>query len=261
MPVLTLFGGPNGSGKTTLARAWIHRLPQPWPRFLNADEIARGLSPFDPERLAREAGRLLLRDLKAALKKGESVALESTLSGLTLKRMLLDAKSSGYRINLHYLYLPSAKLSFDRIAKRVSHGGHHVAREIVIRRYHRSVANFLEHYLPLADRWRIWDNDQDPPVTVVDSAWDHPAAAAHFLQPPPRVMDRYATYQRPRRVSPEPAPFVDTETPEFIQGVIETFHRQLNELHFRYNVPLVVMKDGKITEIPAQDMSKVEPQR
>lgn len=111
---LFLFGGSNGAGKTTFARAYLRQL-DPIPRFLNADEIARGLSPLEPQRLAVKAGKLLLHEIQGCIESGVSFGLESTLSGTTHAKLLQRAKSSGYQIEIHYLWLPSPELAIGAL--------------------------------------------------------------------------------------------------------------------------------------------------
>ena len=129
--------------------------------FLNADEIARGLSPLKPELAAVRAGRLLLEDARRLITEKKSFGLESTLSGKTYARLLAEAKDAGFFISLHFLVVPSADVSIDRVAQRVSKGGHHVPDEDIRRRFKRSVENFLHIFLPLADEWKVWDNESD----------------------------------------------------------------------------------------------------
>ena len=140
-PTLYLFAGCNGAGKTTFARAYLTQL-KPVPRFLNADEIARGLSPLDPSTIAVKAGRLLIHEIEECINSGDSFGLESTLSGTTLAKLLQQAKAHGYQIEIHYLWLPSPVLALRRIAQRVKMGGHSVPAPDVKRRFARSLTNF-----------------------------------------------------------------------------------------------------------------------
>ena len=166
-PVLYIFGGPNGAGKTTFARALLNEI-RPLPRFLNADEIARGLSPLQPAAVAVQAGRLLLTEFKRLIATGESFSIESTLSGRTYIREFRIARACGYNIELHYLHLESVKLALARIHERVLKGGHSVPSSDVIRRYSRSLGRLVADYLPLADRWAVWDNTGVKPIRVAD---------------------------------------------------------------------------------------------
>lgn len=166
-PTLCILGGCNGAGKTTLARELLPRLGL--MRFLNADEIARGLSPLDPSLSAFRAGRLLLEEARSLIAAKASFALESTLSGRTYVALIREAKAQGYRFLLHYIVIGSATQAVGRVALRVRLGGHHVPEDDIRRRYDRSRRHFLEDYLPLADEWGLWDNQAPPAVQVADS--------------------------------------------------------------------------------------------
>lgn len=167
-PSLYLFAGSNGAGKTTFARAYLRQL-DPIPRFLNADEIARGLSPLDPQKLSVKAGKLLLREIHDCIESGISFGLESTLSGTTHAKLLERAKSFGHQVELHYLWIPSPALAIRRIRQRVKMGGHSIPEADVRRRFARSRANLIQLYGPLADTWQIWDNRDKPPSLILSS--------------------------------------------------------------------------------------------
>jgi predicted ABC-type ATPase len=167
-PTLCIIGGCNGAGKTTLARELLPRLGL--MRFLNADEIARGLSPLDPNLTAFKAGRILLEEARSLLGRGENFAIESTLSGKTYLALLRSAKSKGYRVVLHYILIGSATQAVGRVALRVKLGGHHVPEDDIRRRFDRSRKHFLEDYLPLADEWGLWENHSPPALQIADSA-------------------------------------------------------------------------------------------
>lgn len=238
-PILHVFGGSNGAGKTTYARAYLGSRAHP-PRFLNADEIARGLSPFAPETMAVAAGRLLLREFATCVGHGVSFALESTLSGRAQARMIREAKAAGFWIELHYVWLPSADLAIQRVADRVARGGHHVPEEDVRRRYRRSLENFLEVYLPLADHWEVWRNDGDCHTKVAHSI-EHDARfvasevfgmnASHLQEPVAAFADR--NEWRKQRTAEK-------------QAAAELMARQVREEHRRWGQKLVLWKDGQI---------------
>lgn len=166
-PTLCIIGGCNGAGKTTLARELLPRMGI--MRFLNADEIARGLSPLDPTLTAFRAGRILIEEVKALMAAKGSFAIESTLSGKTYVAMLRKAREQGYRIVMHYIMISSANQAVDRVALRVTHGGHHVPDEDVRRRFDRSRKHCIEDYLPLADEWGVWDNHVPPAIKIAGS--------------------------------------------------------------------------------------------
>ncbi len=129
-------------------------------RFLNTDEIARGLSPFDPAPVAFKAGRLLIAEARELVANKTSFALESTLSGTGHTRLINSAKKAGYVVILHFLWLPAPEESIRRVQQRVKKGGHHVPATDIRRRYPRTFENLVHHYLPLADEWFIWDSRQ-----------------------------------------------------------------------------------------------------
>ena len=191
-PTLCILGGCNGAGKTTLARELLPRLGL--MRFLNADEIARGLSPLDPSLSAFKAGRLLLEEARALIAAKASFAIESTLSGKTYVALLREAKAQGYRLLMHYIVIGSAAQAVGRVALRVKLGGHHVPEEDVRRRFDRSRRHFLEDYLPLADEWGLWDN-QSPPLRQIADSETHTLEQLHAMltsnhlqEAPPREM-------------------------------------------------------------------------
>jgi len=138
-------------------------------RFLNADEIARGLSPLDPSLSAFRAGRLLLEEARVLIESKTAFAIESTLSGKTHIALIRQAKARGYRIVLHYIVIGSAAEAVARVALRVQLGGHHVPEADVRRRFDRSRRHFIEDYLPLADEWGLWDNQLPPLRQIADS--------------------------------------------------------------------------------------------
>ena len=159
-PTLCILGGCNGAGKSTLARELLPLLGL--RRFLNADEIAKGLSPVDPSLAAFKAGRLLIEEARELIAAGSSFAIESTLSGRTYLSMIREAKDRGFRFVLHYILIESGSQAVNRVALRVTHGGHHVPEEDVRRRFDRSRKHFVEDYVQLADEWVMWDNSQPP---------------------------------------------------------------------------------------------------
>lgn len=191
-PTLFLIGGCNGAGKTTFAR---RLLPMEGVElFLNADEIARGLSPLKPELAAVRAGRLLLENAHDLIARRKSFGLESTLSGKTYARLLTEAKEAGFFISLHFLVVPSAEVSIERVAHRVSKGGHHVPSDDIRRRFTRSVENFLHIFLPFADEWKVWDNEGNEMKQLASSTYSSHDEVISLLtamtlrEEPPRPM-------------------------------------------------------------------------
>jgi predicted ABC-type ATPase len=161
-PRCILIAGPNGAGKTTFARRY---LPENAGvvHFVNADLIATGLSPLKPEIAAIAAARMVLREIDRLVAERVDFAFETTLSGLTYVHRLQSWKRAGYRVDIVYLKLSSARLALRRVAARVRQGGHSVPQADVVRRFLRSWENFQHIYRPLADSWAVYDNSGGPP--------------------------------------------------------------------------------------------------
>jgi predicted ABC-type ATPase len=164
-PRCIVIAGPNGAGKTTFAREYLPNVAGVI-QFVNADLIAQGLSPLDPQLAALAAGRLLLQGVNRLAAARVDFAFESTLSGLTYARQLRSWKTNGYRIEIAYLRLRSPQLALRRIAARVRQGGHNVPRADVLRRFARGWENFLHVYRPLADEWTVYDNSGELPCLI-----------------------------------------------------------------------------------------------
>ena len=164
-PRCIIIAGPNGAGKTTFAQEFLPKYAKV-VHFVNADLIASGLSPLQPELAAIKAGRLLLSEIDRLAANGVDFAFESTLSGLGYVSRLQEWKDRGYRIEIVYLRLPSSEIALRRIAFRVQQGGHGIPRSDVVRRFRRSWANFERLYRPIADAWMVYDNSGDKPQLI-----------------------------------------------------------------------------------------------
>jgi predicted ABC-type ATPase len=164
-----VIGGPNGAGKTTFAREFLPKEAR-IERFVNADLIAAGISPFNPELAALSAGRLFLAEIDRLIEARESFAFESTLSGLRQAERLRRMKQAGYSIEIVFLRLPTAEMAVARVAARVRQGGHNVPAESIRRRFHRGWANFHSTYRMLADAWAVYDNSSGQPELIDSNA-------------------------------------------------------------------------------------------
>ena len=153
---IIIIAGPNGAGKTTFARELLPNEADTLT-FINADLIARGLDPFQPERAAFRAGRMMLDMIDACVQRGENFAFETTLSGRGYARMIPRWQERGYWVKLYYLPLPSPETAIERVRQRVAMGGHHVPDDIIRRRYHASWHNFESIYQDSVDDWEIWE--------------------------------------------------------------------------------------------------------
>lgn len=162
---IVIIDGPNGAGKTTFAREFLPNEAD-CPTFVNADLIASGLSPFNPEVAAIKAGRLMLKEIKANVRSGNSFAFETTLSGRGYVRMIRDWRNEGYLVKLLFLSLSSPEEAIARVAARYAQGGHHIPDEIVRRRFHSGLRLFESVYKYEVDLWRLYDNSSDVPVLI-----------------------------------------------------------------------------------------------
>lgn len=167
MPTLYIIAGPNGAGKTTAA---YNLLPDVFTtvEFVNADEIAKGLSPLNPEGVAFEAGRIMLKRLDTLINNGESFAFETTLSGLAYLKFIRQAKTAGFDVVFFFVHLNSFQLAQNRVAFRVRKGGHNIPPDVIERRYYKGMANFSV-YQALADDWYVYDNSGAEYVMAVKS--------------------------------------------------------------------------------------------
>ena len=154
-PTLTIIAGPNGSGKSTLADLLLKE--ESLVRFINADILAKGLTGITKVAGEIEAGKIMLRQINESINNLESIAFETTLSGLIWKKTIKKANDKGYQVNIIFVTVDSAQLAFERIQKRVSEGGHFVPKEVVFRRYERSKKMF-KHYRNMVDKWYVFDN-------------------------------------------------------------------------------------------------------
>ncbi len=163
---IVIIAGPNGAGKTTFAREFLPR-EAGCPVFINADLIARGLSPFAPEKVALQAGKLMLGEIVRKVSRGESFAFETTLSGMNYARWIPRWRKAGYHLKLVFLSLPAAELAVARVKSRVAQGGHDVSEEVIRRRFDAGRRNFEAVYRGLVDSWILYDNSGSVPVLLV----------------------------------------------------------------------------------------------
>jgi predicted ABC-type ATPase len=170
---IIIIGGPNGAGKTTAAQELVPR-ELGIREFVNADEIARGLSPFNAEHAAVAAGRLMIERMQTLIRSGESFAFETTCAGRTYIPWLRDCKARGWRVALLFLWLPTPETALERVARRVHEGGHAIPSDVVIRRWKSGLANMRNLYLPLSDGAAIHDNSDGTRILVAERTTDAP---------------------------------------------------------------------------------------
>jgi len=165
MPNLYIIAGCNGAGKTTTSYTVLPEMLN-CREFVNADEIARGLSPFQPETVSFQAGRIMLKRIQELLTVENDFGFETTLSTRSYVRVIEQAKKLGYTVVLIYFWLESVDLAKARVRTRVEKGGHNIPSTVIERRYIRGAKNFFTLYKDLADSWIIYDNSHEVPVTV-----------------------------------------------------------------------------------------------
>lgn len=154
---LYIIGGCNGAGKTTASFTILPDIIN-CKEFVNADEIAKGLSPFQPETVAFEAERIMLTRINDLLKNKQTFSFETTLATKSYKSKILEAKKNGYTVTLLYFWLDNIDLAKERVKVRVSEGGHHIEPEIIERRYKKGIINLFDIYLPVVNGCLIFDN-------------------------------------------------------------------------------------------------------
>lgn len=161
MPNLYIIAGCNGAGKTTASYTILPEMLS-CNEFVNADEIAKGLSPFQPEKVSFQAGRIMLERVHELLKQKVDFAFETTLTTLSYQSIIKTAKKKGYKINLLFFWLNNENLAIERVKIRVQEGGHDIPEDVIIRRYHKGIKNLLRIFISLCDYWLVIDNSSSP---------------------------------------------------------------------------------------------------
>lgn len=168
---LYIIAGCNGAGKTT---ASLTMLPEIWEckEFVNADEIARGLSPFNPESVAFEAGRLMLQRIDVLLKGESSFSIETTLSTKSYAKLIDSAHERGFNVQLLFFWLPSPEVAIERVAQRVKEGGHNIPKDVIIRRYHVGIDNLFKIFMGKVDSWLLVNNYNVPRIIIARGGYN-----------------------------------------------------------------------------------------
>ena len=156
---LYIIAGCNGAGKTTASFTILPEVLN-CKEFINADEIAKGLSPFQPESVAMQAGRIMLARMDELLQKGETFAFETTLATKSYKQKIEWAQANGYEVTLLFFWLDSPNIAKERVAQRVAEGGHNIPLETIERRYYNGIANLFTIYIDMVDICYIFDNSE-----------------------------------------------------------------------------------------------------
>ena len=169
MPKLFIIAGCNGAGKTTASYTILPEMLN-CREFVNADEIAKGLSPFNPESVAIDAGRLMLQRMYDLLSMDEDFAFETTLASRSYVKFIEQAQSKGYFVSLLFFWLPTPEQAIERVATRVNEDGHNIPSDTIRRRYFSGIRNLMALYTPICNYWVIYDNSSaDLKIRIVAS--------------------------------------------------------------------------------------------
>ena len=168
---LYIISGCNGAGKTTASYTVLPEILD-CREFVNADEIARGLSPFNPESMAIEAGRLMLKRIEELLSRNETFSIETTLATRSYLNLVQRAQAKGYTVRLLFFWLNSPELALQRVSERVAKGGHNIPEPIIRRRYVAGINNLFQLFMNEVDYWTIYDNSEYPAVQVASGGKD-----------------------------------------------------------------------------------------
>lgn len=165
-PTVYVIAGPNGAGKTTFASRYLPQFAG-CQEFVNADLIAAGLSPFNPESQSAAAGRLMLDRINELTSAQATFGFETTLAGRAHAKRLRAMKSSGYRASMFFIWLPSVDQAIARVATRVREGGHNIPEPTIRRRYDLGIKNFASLYMPVLDEWFVYNGSNRPAGIIV----------------------------------------------------------------------------------------------
>lgn len=176
---LYIIAGCNGAGKTTASFTILPEILD-CKEFVNADEIAKGLSPFQPEKVAFEAGRIMLKRINDLLSENESFALETTLATKIYRDKISEAREKGYRVILLFFWLQNIELAKERVKTRVLEGGHNIEPNVIERRYIRGIKNLFDIYLPIVDGAFIFDNSEAKHQLLADKQINSPLNIVHL---------------------------------------------------------------------------------
>ncbi|MBO8448974.1 MAG: zeta toxin [Bacteroidetes bacterium] len=161
MPTLFIISGCNGAGKTTASYTLLPEMLE-CRQYVNSDEFAKGLAPFDPGSVSVQASRLMLLRIRYLLRRKEDFSIETTLATRSLLKMITEAQAEGYSVTLLYFWLNSPDLAVARVKARVAAGGHNIPEETIRRRYRVGLGYFFRDYAPICDRWILADNSEVP---------------------------------------------------------------------------------------------------
>lgn len=162
---IIIIAGPNGAGKTTFADEFLPSEAN-CPNFINADLIAKGLAPYAPESVSFKAARIMLAEIDDYVRKGDSFAVETTLSGRHYAQLIPQWQALAYEVKLYFLKLASPELAIERVRLRVQGGGHNIPKAVICRRFAAGHRNLETTYKYLVDKWTLYDNSHPDPLVL-----------------------------------------------------------------------------------------------
>jgi predicted ABC-type ATPase len=244
MPNLYIIAGCNGAGKTTASFTILPAILKV-REFVNADSIAAGLSPFNVESVAFEAGRIMLQRMQQLMEEKEDFAFETTLATRSYVSLIKKARTIGYRITLLYFWLYSPDFAKQRVAKRVSKGGHNIPDEVVERRYYRGISNLLNLYIPIVDNWTAIDNmDVAPKIIARGSNKDEMILNSELWS----IFSKQSNFMEEKNI------YLDEFSEKILEGM-KIAMKKLVETSAKNDEELVIRdKDGLIKSVPAKDL-------
>ena len=222
--------------------------------FVNADEIARGLSPFHPEGVAIQAGRLMIDRVIHLLKEGETFAFETTLSTRSYVKLIQQAQKRGYFVTLLFFALATPEQAVQRVAKRVSQGGHNIPTDVVYRRFEGGLSNLFNLYMPIVDYWALYDNSNIPT--------QHIASGELGKEPVVLQKDKFEELRTKYKTEDEQKAIFNKKKNDFDvllmqqridEGILLAQRRLLNKgLHD--GLSFIVCQGGRVREVPASEI-------
>jgi predicted ABC-type ATPase len=244
MSNLYIIAGCNGAGKTTASFTILPEVLQV-KEFVNADNIAAGLSPFSVESVALEAGRIMLQRIQLLMNEKADLAIETTLSTRSYVSLVKQARRNGYTIILLYYWLASPEFAKQRVAKRVRLGGHNIPDEVVERRYYRGISNLLNLYAPIVDKWIVIDNTYAEPNIIAKGVLGDNTILNSEL---------WKLFLEQRNVMEDKEIYQDELSEKILMGTKMAI-KKLVERSAKLDEELVIMdKDGVIKSVPAKDL-------
>lgn len=245
MPNIYIIAGCNGAGKTTASFTILPEILKV-KEFVNADAIAAGLSPFNVENVAFEAGRIMLQRIQQLMQEKEDFAFETTLSTRSYVSLIKQARANAYKITLLYFWLASPDFAKQRVAKRVRQGGHNIPDEVIERRYYRGMSNLLNLYAPVVDKWVVIDNMNAEPEIIAKGSMKENSMIFNS--------ELWNIFLEQRNFMEDKEIYLDEFSEKILIGLRKAI-KKLVETSAKLDQELVIRdKDGVIKSVPAKDL-------